>query len=114
MCVFVRLRVNIQLQYFLPLLIAKFPRQTEIAKRLNAIIAQVLPFLSQEVSVAAFMSAKCSDLEILAIVCLMFDIEFSILLVTFYSCLNLFPSPVPPRSTSSRSPRRWREPSRSP
>lgn len=60
--------MNIQLQYFCLVLIAQFPRQTEIAKRLNAIIAQVLPFLSQEVSAAAFSEAEWSALKILAIV----------------------------------------------
>lgn len=30
------------------------PQQTEIAKRLNAILAQIMPFLSQEVSVEIF------------------------------------------------------------
>lgn len=33
-----------------------FLPQTEIAKRLNAILAQIMPFLSQEVSVTAFGS----------------------------------------------------------
>lgn len=31
-----------------------FLQQTEIAKRLNAILAQIMPFLSQEVSVEIF------------------------------------------------------------
>lgn len=37
--------------HFAPLLFFFFPPQTEIAKRLNAILAQIMPFLSQEVSV---------------------------------------------------------------
>lgn len=36
--------------HFAPLLFF-FSPQTEIAKRLNAILAQIMPFLSQEVSV---------------------------------------------------------------
>jgi len=33
-------------------------KQTEIAKRLNAIVAQVIPFLSQEVSECTYRSLK--------------------------------------------------------
>lgn len=41
---------SLSVSYFTVSFCSSFVFQTEIAKRLNAILAQIMPFLSQEVS----------------------------------------------------------------
>lgn len=41
---------SLSVSYFTVSFCSSFVSQTEIAKRLNAILAQIMPFLSQEVS----------------------------------------------------------------
>lgn len=65
---------SLTVSYFTVSFCSSFVLQTEIAKRLNAILAQIMPFLSQEVSFecgSQTVSQFSAEIKLLIVACIL-------------------------------------------